>query len=337
MEASRACQAGKHDKGQETLVPRSLLGKKGTRKGRGLSDGVKIPCAITVEKNTIDVHLEEKHVTWAQLGKKLDKNTTLGFSKRGDGVKICYDTVRKYFTTFPTREELEYHEWLLKNPRPSWVRAKIRKRSLDNIKIQCMIRYFLKEQTYINLESPVNIMFRLYYYWIMSEALKAREKLSNPRKTCNFVGRVRGIKVFVGNFTYECDFMVLEDVSSVIDHYLDGMVLGKPFVKQFTLTYDKEEGTVMFEKNDERVTFKMPHKIKRFKDMEDLNTDNIPPFFVASKGDEEKEEGYVCRKRMTHYSDCLKLGPEYKRDEGIIKTIKFLNGRSSSMNDVGVT
>ncbi|GJY96920.1 hypothetical protein Tco_0513830 [Tanacetum coccineum] len=62
----------------KTLVPRGLLGKKGTRKGRGLSDG----------------HLEEKHVTWAQLGKKLDKNTTLGFSKRGDGIKICYDTVR---------------------------------------------------------------------------------------------------------------------------------------------------------------------------------------------------------------------------------------------------
>ncbi|GJY53270.1 hypothetical protein Tco_0444934 [Tanacetum coccineum] len=30
-------------------------------------------------------------------------------------------------------------------------------------------------------------------------------------------------------------------------------------------------------------------------------------------------------------------GPEYERDEGIINTIKFLNGRSSSMNDVGVT
>nr|GEU44884.1 retrovirus-related Pol polyprotein from transposon TNT 1-94 [Tanacetum cinerariifolium] len=123
---------------------------------------------------------------------------------------------------------------------------------------------------------------------IMSERLKSREKPLNVKKTCNFVGRVKGIKVFVGNFTYECDFMILEDVSSVIDHYLGGMVLGKLFVKQSKLTYDKEEGTVMFEKNDERVTCKMPYKLKRFKDMEDLNTDNIPPFFVASKGDEEK-------------------------------------------------
>ncbi|GJU18887.1 hypothetical protein Tco_1146853 [Tanacetum coccineum] len=135
-------------------------------------------------------------------------------------------------------------------------------------------------------------MSRLYYNWIMSEGLKSREKPSNHRKTCNFVGRVRGIKVFIGNFTYECDFIDLDDVSSVIDHYLGGMVLGKPFVKQSKLTYDKEEGTIMLEKNDERVTFKMPHKMKRFKDIEDLNTDNIPPFFVSSKGDEEKGEDY---------------------------------------------
>nr|GEY30667.1 hypothetical protein [Tanacetum cinerariifolium] len=63
------------------------------------------------------------------------------------------------------------------------------------------------------------------------------------------------------------------------------------------------------------MTFKIPHKMERFKDIEDLNTDNIPPFFVASEGDEEKGEGYFSRKRMTHYSECLKLGPEYKRDE----------------------
>ncbi|GJX41820.1 hypothetical protein Tco_0256810, partial [Tanacetum coccineum] len=138
-------------------------------------------------------------------------------------------------------------------------------------------------------------------------------------------------------------FPTREDVSSVINHYLGQMVLGKSFAKQSkltydkeerTLTYDKEERTVMFEKNDERVTFKMPHKMKFFKDIEDLNIDNIPPFFVASKGDEEKGEGYVSRKRITHYLECLNLGPVYRHDEGIIRTLKFLYGRSSSMNDV---
>nr|GEX24599.1 hypothetical protein [Tanacetum cinerariifolium] len=44
--------------------------------------------------NTFEKHLEEKHMTWARFRKKLDKDTTLGLSVRGDGVKICCDAVR---------------------------------------------------------------------------------------------------------------------------------------------------------------------------------------------------------------------------------------------------
>ncbi|GKB31186.1 hypothetical protein Tco_0870587 [Tanacetum coccineum] len=47
----------------------------------------------------------------------------------------------EYFDILPTMKELGYHEWLLKNPRPSWVKAKIRTGSLDNIKISCMIAH----------------------------------------------------------------------------------------------------------------------------------------------------------------------------------------------------
>ncbi|GKB05443.1 hypothetical protein Tco_0833638 [Tanacetum coccineum] len=61
---------------------------------------------------------------------------------------------------------------------------------------------------------------RLHYNWIMSKRLEPRRKPSNPKKICNFIGRVKGLKVFVGNFTYKCDFVVLEDTTSVIDHDL---------------------------------------------------------------------------------------------------------------------
>ncbi|GJR25596.1 hypothetical protein Tco_1101828 [Tanacetum coccineum] len=101
----------------------------------------------------------------------------------------------EYFNTFPTREELEYHEWLLKNPRTSWVNARVRTGNLNNIKISCMIGHFLKRQAYIDLESPINVMSRLNYYWITSEGLESRRKPSNPKKICNFVGRVRRLKV----------------------------------------------------------------------------------------------------------------------------------------------
>ncbi|GJU90273.1 protein kinase-like domain, concanavalin A-like lectin/glucanase domain protein [Tanacetum coccineum] len=233
----------------------------------------------------------------------------------------------EYFNTFPTREELEYHEWLLKNPRTHWVNARVKTRNLNNIKISCMIGQFLKEQAYIDLESPINVMSKLDYYWIMSQGLESRKKPSNPEKICNFVGRVRGLKVFVGNFTYECDFVVLEDTTSFIDHYLRGMVLGKPFVKKSGLVYNKNKGTVMFEKDNEKITFKMPHKMERFKhiDIEDLKTDNIPPFVIENDD-----------RDPTYYSDSLNLGPEYKRDEGVIKAIQCLI-KMESRTEGGVT
>ncbi|GKA21674.1 protein kinase-like domain, concanavalin A-like lectin/glucanase domain protein [Tanacetum coccineum] len=116
-------------------------------------------------------------------------------------------------------------------------------------------------------------------------------KSSNPEKISNFVGRVKGLKVFVGNFTYECDFVMLEDTSSVIDPYLGGIVLGKPFMKETGLVYNKDEGTIMFEKEEENITFKMPRKIERFKhiDKDILKKDNIPSFIITGDdGDLEK-------------------------------------------------
>ncbi|GKA28967.1 hypothetical protein Tco_0715212 [Tanacetum coccineum] len=116
----------------------------------------------------------------------------------------------KHFDTFPTMKELRYHEWILKNPRPLWVKAKS-----------------------------------------------------------------QGAKSFIGNFTYECDFMVLEDTTSVIDHDLGSVIFGKPFVEATGLVFDREEGTIMFEKYEEKIMFRMPHKMEMFKHI-DFNGHEIP-------------------------------------------------------------
>ncbi|GJV68326.1 hypothetical protein Tco_1483835 [Tanacetum coccineum] len=91
------------------------------------------------------------------------------------------------FNSFPTMKELSHHEWLLKNPRPLWVKARIRAGSLDNFKISCMIGHFFKKHAYIDLESPINIMSRPQYNHIMTYGLRSRQK--NPNKISNFVGR----------------------------------------------------------------------------------------------------------------------------------------------------
>ncbi|GJS06560.1 MAK10-like protein [Tanacetum coccineum] len=183
------------------------------------------------------------------------------------------------FNSFPTMKELSHHEWLLKNPRPPWVKEKIRAGSLNNIKISCMIGHFFKRHAYIDLESPINIMSRRQYNQIVTYDLRSRRKPSNPGKISNFVGRVRRLKVFIGSFAYECDFMIMEDTTSIIDRHLGEMVFGRPFIDETGLVYNEGEGTIMFEQDDEKITFKNPHTIEIFKQTKlmGLSTDSIPP------------------------------------------------------------
>ncbi|GKA07413.1 protein kinase-like domain, concanavalin A-like lectin/glucanase domain protein [Tanacetum coccineum] len=121
--------------------------------------------------------------------------------------------------------------------------------------------HFLKRQAYIDLESPINVMSKQDYNKIMNKGLESRQKPSNPSKNSNFVGRVKGLKVFIGNFTYECNFMILEDTTSIINHHLGEVVFGKPFARNTSLVYNQEEGMVTFEKDDEKITFMMPHEV----------------------------------------------------------------------------
>nr|GEU80448.1 protein kinase-like domain, concanavalin A-like lectin/glucanase domain protein [Tanacetum cinerariifolium] len=160
-------------------------------------------------------------------------------------------------------------------------------------------------------------MSRIHYNWIISNRLEPRRKPSNPKKSCNFIGGVKGLRVFIGTFTYECDFMVLEDTPSVVDHYLGSVVFGKPFMEATGLVYNKEEGTVVFERDKERIIFKIPHKMDMFKhiDFTDRCTDSIPLFIIESDDDN-------CEK--THYSDNLDLGPEYRHNEYVCRGIQSL-------------
>ncbi|GJS92870.1 hypothetical protein Tco_0799838 [Tanacetum coccineum] len=68
------------------------------------------------------------------------------------------DDDTKYYNP-PTNKELVYHEWLLKNPQPSWAKAKIRAKNPSNIKISCMIEHILMKHAYIDIESPINVIF----------------------------------------------------------------------------------------------------------------------------------------------------------------------------------
>ncbi|GKD23264.1 hypothetical protein Tco_1224967, partial [Tanacetum coccineum] len=112
----------------------------------------------------------------------------------GEGVEYSY--------MFPTRSELPYHKYLMCGPIPSIILRNpiITKGCPSKLKIPCNIRHVHVEKAYINPKSPLNIMTRMMYNWIMRRKLDPRE--SSNRGVSNFTGRIKGMHVFVGNFTY---------------------------------------------------------------------------------------------------------------------------------------
>ncbi|GKC93323.1 hypothetical protein Tco_1158765, partial [Tanacetum coccineum] len=82
--------------------------------------------------------------------------------------------------------------------------------------------------------------------------------------------RIRGMPIFVGNFTYMVDFLILEDISSVIDPCLSQVMLGKPFVEASNMTYDSSLRIVKFTNRVDEVAYKMPHKIDQFQSLSNM-------------------------------------------------------------------
>ncbi|GJT28192.1 hypothetical protein Tco_0908467 [Tanacetum coccineum] len=137
----------------------------------------------------------------------------------------------EYFDTFLTRSELAYHKYLMSGPIPSLFLRNpiITEGHPSNLKIPCNIGHVHVEKAYIDLNSSLNVMTRMSYNWTMRRKLNPREDPN--RGVSNFTRRIKEMYVFVRNFSYVKDFMIVEDISSIIDPRLSQVVLGKPFVK----------------------------------------------------------------------------------------------------------
>ncbi|GKB57782.1 hypothetical protein Tco_0913968 [Tanacetum coccineum] len=136
---------------------------------------------------------------------------------------------------------------------------------------------------------------------------------------------VKSLKIFIGSFAYECDFMILEDTISIIDRCLGEMVFGKPFIDKTGLVYNKEEGTVTFKQDNEKIKFKMTHTMEIFKQtiFMSASTDSIPPLAY--------EENFSSRR--THYYQSLLIGDEYRQDEGDRRGVRHLMRLEKEMMD----
>ncbi|GJX87256.1 protein kinase-like domain, concanavalin A-like lectin/glucanase domain protein [Tanacetum coccineum] len=288
-----------------SMAPKSIVAISHDEKEELRKEGIKSPSKL----------LSPKYLSPASI-KEL-KNST--------GMEVD-EVIKEQESKFETDDEVEE---ILKDEEDDEdgenFNARIRAGSLNNIKISCIVGQIFKKHAYIDLESPINIMSRRQYNQIMTYELKARQKPSNPKKISNFVRRVRGLNIFIGSFAYECDFMILEDTTSIINHHLGEMVFGRPFIDETGLVYNKERGTVMFEQNDEKITFKMPHTKEIFRQTKlmALSTDSIPPFA------HEENFGHG----RTHYYQSLLIGDEYKQDGGDRRGIRHLMRLEKEMMD----
>ncbi|GJT70077.1 hypothetical protein Tco_1029363 [Tanacetum coccineum] len=127
----------------------------------------------------------------------------------------------------------------------------------------------------------------------------------------NFTGRIKGMHVFIGNFTYVVDFMIVEDISSIIDPRLSQVVLGRPFVEISNMTHDPPEGVVRFIKGTDEVAYKMPHKIEQYDSLSDLEKEHTKSVYLRNEEDKRRGVEYVMSKIIGFYKECIELGPEY--------------------------
>ncbi|GKA05374.1 MAK10-like protein [Tanacetum coccineum] len=140
---------------------------------------------------------------------------------------------------------------------------------------------------------------------VLVDELPYHRKL-NPRENAkggisNFTGRNKGMHVFVGNFTYVVDFMIVEDISSIIDPRLSQVVLGMPFIEISNMTHDLPEGVVRFTNENDEVAYKMPYKIEQYNSLLNLEKEHTKSIYLKNEEDKRRGVDYVMNKILGFY------------------------------------
>ncbi|GJU38709.1 putative ribonuclease H-like domain-containing protein, partial [Tanacetum coccineum] len=117
--------------------------------------------------------------------------------------------------------------------------------------------------------------------------------------------------IFIGNFTYVIDFVIVEDISSIIDPRLSQVVLGKPFIEMSNMTHDLSERVVRFTNGTNKISYKMPRKVEQYNLLSELEKEHTKSVYLRNEEDKRRGVEYVMRKILGFYKECLELGPEY--------------------------
>nr|GEW50553.1 protein kinase-like domain, concanavalin A-like lectin/glucanase domain protein [Tanacetum cinerariifolium] len=106
-------------------------------------------------------------------------------------------------------------------------------------------------------------------------------------------------------------FMIVKDISSIIDPRLSQVVLGRPFIEVSNMTHDLPERVVRLTNENDEVTYKMPHKIAQYNSLSNLEKEHTKSVYLRNEEDKRRGVDYVMSKILRFYKECLELGPEY--------------------------
>nr|GEU90223.1 retrotransposon Orf1 [Tanacetum cinerariifolium] len=144
---------------------------------------------------------------------------------------------------------------------------------------------------------------------------KRNLKGSSNRRVSNFIGRIKETHVCIGNFTYVIDFMIFEDISSVIDPRLSQVVLGRPFVEISNVTHDPPEGVVRFTNENDEIAYKMPYKIEQYNSLSNLEKEHTKSVYLRNEEDKRRGVEYIMGKILRFYKECPRASTRVIFDE----------------------
>nr|GEV57924.1 reverse transcriptase domain-containing protein [Tanacetum cinerariifolium] len=107
------------------------------------------------------------------------------------------------------------------------------------------------------------------------------------------------------------NFMIVEDIISIIDPRLSQVVLGRPFVEISNMTHDPPKGVVTFTNENNKISYKMPYKMKQYKSLSNLEKKHTKLVYLRNEEDKRRGVEYVMSKILGFYKEFLELGPEY--------------------------
>nr|GEV91829.1 hypothetical protein [Tanacetum cinerariifolium] len=108
----------------------------------------------------------------------------------------------------------------------------------------------------------------------------------------------------------ETDFMIVEDIISIIDPRLSQVVLEKPFIDISNMTHDPTEGVARFINGTNEIAYKMPHKIEQYNSLSDLEKEHTKSVYLRNAKD--KRKGVIFDEKKLGSSQKVSLNDSWR-------------------------